>query len=306
VDSGGFVQRLLFLVGSRPRTGASGATTGSHTTYRRSPVLLVWCAGAAAATSLAVQATGKGVDVLVVVLLCCAVVALERTLGDLLAELVGSGLASVVFAVLLGAGVWLLFAEGGKADQFYTAAERSGYQTLYHRHSNAPVPDAAAAPADGSAPSTSTPTAADKGTVLGRIPADRVVGSGRTRDAAGSMLDDTQGERGARATPLVRLETPEMSMTGRSVTIRAHVSAGGAPLPGVPVEFTISGRHAGAGTTDSTGAVSTAFVTRVAGTYQVEARITDRRIRQPTARTLLYVLPGRSSLLLPFTTRVPA
>jgi hypothetical protein len=308
VGSRGFGQRLLFLIGRADRKGLPTAQDGTNPTARRLPISLVWCAGAAAATTLAVQVTGKGIDVLVIVLLCCGVVVLERTLGDWLSDLIGAVPASLLFAVLVGSGVWMLFAEGGKVGQFYTAAERRGYHTVYHHEFVAgPQSDTAAANGTESSPS-STARSGEGAAILPRVPQEPPTTV--VRPAAKAVATSSgfrQPASNAAPTPVVRIEAPQMGVIGRSVTIRAHVTAGSEPLAGANVEWAINGRAVGTSVTDAAGAASSAFVPRQAGTYQLDVRVAvpSRRAHQPSARMLFYVVPGVSSLLRPVQ-RLPA
>jgi hypothetical protein len=292
MDNRGFRQSLLFLSGGRRRHAMvhrEGVTVQSHA--------LLWvCLAALGAAALTVGVTGVGVDVLVVVLLCCAVVALERTVGDWLSDLLGAGLASAVFAALLGAGVWGLFVRGGQADQFYATAERHGYRTLYHTPSPETDQEAPAAAIEAAPAQTSTPVRATSGspaddprpTASADAPGDREDGETRR----GRVWGRVPPSQTPAPMTVVRLDVPNLTSAGRPVTVTARVTAGDRPLAGASVTFHMDGRPVGSAVTGGNGAAGTTFVPRLPRTYQLEARVAGAELRrQPVARALLHVMP---------------
>ena len=133
-----------------PRVGCGNGSHGRLTPgLWRSPATLrarsrrlprVFWGGVAgtAATAVAVEVTRTGLDILVLVVVGLIIVLIERTVGDWLGELLGSGLATIVLGTCLAAVAWVVFEEGGIADQLFSAAEQRGYHTSYYESTKPP------------------------------------------------------------------------------------------------------------------------------------------------------------------------
>lgn len=256
--------------------------------------LLVWGSAAVAAAWLFVFVTGVGIDVLLLIMLGCGILVLDRVIGDRVAEFAGNGVASILLAVCLGAAGWVLFAKGGKADEFFFAAENAGYQTLFYEPSSSPVkppPPPAVPPADvtRAVDSGAVNLQAGKGAdVPGATPGPTL------KETSSAVLASWGIDPRQSVRPAIRLETPEIVVTGRSVPLRAHMTAEGKPLPGVPVIFRVNGTDIGTSNTDARGVAQVSFTPRAARTHQIEARVERSSGRRAaSARMLLHALPGR-------------
>src|SRR5574338_483735 len=124
-----------------------------------SPLALL-LTGTFVAIAVWVQATGKGIDLLVLSGAVMVAVALERTVGDWLAELIGAFPAGIVFTLVVVGAAWMVLdSKSGRrrTEDFFAAAEARGYTTVVfsrpekRREPSAPgraappVPQAAAA-----------------------------------------------------------------------------------------------------------------------------------------------------------------
>ena len=248
----------------------------------------MWTVGGIALVALTVQVTKSGVDVLVVLALCGIVVAIERTLGDWAAELVGPGWASVALAALIAPIVWLLFAKGGKVDRLYAEAERAGYYTLFAgRATSAPSPSRPAALAAQTPSSRSRPLPSGRGALTINVPGSSRLSSPHTA-SEGRDVGRTAITR-SRARSAVRLETPGRSAPGRGVTIRAHVTVDGVPLSGASVAFSINGIPGRLTVTDQNGVAAVVLAPKRGRTYEVGARVFGSpRYRESSARASLH------------------
>ena len=103
---------------------------------QRSLWILAWAAIPVLCLAGWVQATGSGIDLLVFATACLVLLALERTVGDWLGELVGAAVAGFIFAVLVAGTVYYFFSESAgrsHTDSFFLAAEKRGYRTTYYQ-----------------------------------------------------------------------------------------------------------------------------------------------------------------------------
>ena len=88
---------------------------------------VAWGALPVLALGVGVIASGVGIDLLVVAVGCLFLLALDRTVGDWLAETLGSGLGTVAFALAVIALTWYFISY--PSDAFFAAAEERGYRT---------------------------------------------------------------------------------------------------------------------------------------------------------------------------------
>lgn len=271
----GLLKSLVRARGDPPRPSArpaGGASSGA-----------LWMVAGLALAALFVQVTRSGVDVLIVLALCAIVAAIERTLGDWAAELVGPGWASVALAALIAPIVWLLFAEGGTVDRFYLVAERAGYRR-YFSNAGSPAP-----PPDQTASSSPLAVSTSGSGTRVRIP----VGSRQyptASDAASRhpAAGPASSSPPSRQRSIVRIELPRRVAPGDSVQIQAHVSAGGAPVPGASVVFVIDGVSGRVTTTDRRGIATVMLGVRRGRTYDIWARVAgSRQWRESSTRATL-------------------
>ena len=285
------------------------------------PVL--WAGLCVVAAAVTVQLTGAGVDVLALMVAGFFLLLLERTLGDWIADSLGSAATALVFAGVAACGVLYTMTAGGRAKvQFvFSAAEARGYHTTFFTLDDAKdtladevgLPDAVRDATDAV-----TPTAADgrvgsplsRGTSAGGPPSSRVPTSARRRDAGSTARSpassvaggpDVSGGAATTATGeeqvedgairIVRLVlNPEIVMTGDRVTLRAIVT--GRSEPPALIEFSIDGHTVSTAPIGRDGIAKAMFATRTPGQYTVRARIVGGPFRITEVSALLSVLPG--------------
>lgn len=261
----------------------------------RSLKLLGWVTLPVLALAMFVQATGVGIDLLVIGVAALVLFALERSLGDWLGEWIGPLAAAGVFVVFALALAWyFLSASLGRSqtDSFFIEAEHRGYKTVYYRTPRA----SADAPAAASAGSTASAPVATGGSAS-RAPA--AAGSPDVAPAAGPAGDDGTGGAVAsagggsdrrressvlsffrrRSDPEQRIATeisvsvePARVAAARQTIIRATVRAADGSAVSGNVEFTVNNLGAGRVALDASGVASTTYRTHILGSYEVRAR----------------------------------
>jgi hypothetical protein len=88
----------------------------------------------------------------------------------------------------------------------------------------------------------------------------------------------------------VRIELPRKVVSGGSVLIQAHVSAGDVPVPGASVVFVIDGTVGRVTTTDRRGIATVILGARHGRTYDIWARVPgSRQLRESSTRATLRV-----------------
>jgi Big-like domain-containing protein len=119
------------------------ASTVPLSVKRRSALILLWATVPVIGLAIYVQSTGTGIDLLVFGVACLLLLALERTVGDWLGEVLGAGVAGILFALFVASTIYYFFSDkAGRShtDNFFLAAEKRGYHTVYYEPS---PPDAA-------------------------------------------------------------------------------------------------------------------------------------------------------------------
>lgn len=246
---------------------AKGARRGSYGAFIGSlaAILLV---------ALGVRLTRTGLDILVLLILCAMVIALERTVGDWTADTIGPGMSAIGIMAFVGTGVWVVFATG-KVDHFFSAADAAGYHTLYWRASSAATPVTPAPAAVRSPPPSSPSPLATLHTPRAR--SGNIAPNGSYRGTASETPERENrasvGTPRRRAALTVRIEQPRIIRAGESALIRAEVSAAGAPVPGALAVFTINGRSRNSTRTDEKGAASVLLMPRPGRSYQIHVQV---------------------------------
>ena len=270
-------------------------------TERRLPRRIVWGLVALGAAAVGVEVSRTGLDVLLLVLLVLAVVLLERTVGDWLGELLGSGRATLVLGTAICLSAWSLLSEGGAVDKLFAVAGQKGYRTLYFRNSlpaaNAQAPGATPAAGmsgnSGGAIGSPRPT----GTMSSGSAAVHPVPSGAERAASGSA--EPSGPLSLvfrrRASSTMRITTPTPIATGDTSTIRVRLTSAGEAVSGRSIIFTLDGRLLGESATGPDGTATMTFSVRVARSYQIRAEFAgDEGMAGSSGGATVVVLPGKS------------
>jgi Big-like domain-containing protein len=249
---------------------------------------------------IGVAATHTGVDVLFVALLCVGVIAIERTVGDSLAEFVGPGAAAVGMAGCAFLFVWYIFEGGGKAgrERLFFAAEQRGYHSLWlgvapdspERGSPANrAPEVASASMERAGPAASATPPPDSRAVAAAtattgVPTRRVPSS----EASNSDL----GRRFGNVTTTLLTLSPSLALAGQNVALRAVVSLDGTPLTDGSVEFSVNGRLLATVAVGSSGVAVAQFSSKVPGGYTIRARYSGgQSLGRSAAEATLTILP---------------
>jgi hypothetical protein len=255
-------------------------------------------------TALGVLLTRTGVDVLVFVGLCAVIFSIDRATGERLTARFGALAWGAVLVGFAGTAAWGLFAKSESADRFYQSAAQAGYRPLFY--DSAPASQISKpAPIPGAAPVDTPPSEVSSPKSEPITDATAVATTAKATARAGERAGENQSapagieafwkSSSATSAPLLRLEAPEIALTGSSVTIRAFVTERGEPISGASVAFTANGKVVGTSATDRHGIASTVFITPVPNMYELRARIEgSSRFRDSSAAALLHVLPGRS------------
>jgi hypothetical protein len=245
---------------------------------------IVWAGVAVCATAIFVQTTHSGVDVLVVLVAGFALLVLERTLGDWIADTLGSGPAALIFAGMALAGLLYVDSGSGRATaaRFFAGAQARGYGAAYVSLTPsgkvAEVPDLHVPPPSSSVSPRGAPAPGGPAVLQVSPPTS-------TASAAPAPPPPAAGVRITQ----VRLSADVVTV-GQSIALHADVAADDdGELP--PVEFSIDGRVIA--TAASTGGRATAtWSTRIPGQYVVRARLPGR-FSGSGRSARITVLPGR-------------
>ena len=256
---------------------------------RRSYSPLFWGLWAILVSVAVVAITSTGVDVLAVVTICVVLLALERTLGDWLGEFLGSGLASLVFAAVVGLVAW--YAAGARdrseIEYFFAAAEMRGYRPYFGSASPRSSSHSLASLA-GQTPPLRAPI-----NVTNAV-AEPLSG----RAGQGPPASDAKGTTShTRTGPLQSLTSlklsTRMALTGEPVALRAVVTAGGQRVDGGTVEFSVDGRVIDTVALSASGEAASEYSSRVPGRYTVRTKTIAAGLKESEAVAMLDVVPGR-------------
>ncbi len=259
-----------------------------------------WSVAVFGITALGVLLTRTGVDVLVFVGLCAVIFSIDRATGERLTARFGAFAWGAVLVGFAGTAAWGLFAKSESADRFYQSAAQAGYRPLFYdsapasQFSKVP-PTPAAAPVDTPPSEVSSPKSEPITDAAPVATTAKPAARAGENQSASAGIETFWKPSSATSAPLLRLEAPEIALTGSSVTIRAVVTDRGEPISGASVAFTANGKVVGTSATDRHGIASTVFITPVPNMYELRARIEgSSRFRDSSAAALLHVLPGRS------------
>jgi hypothetical protein len=233
-----------------------------------------------------VQTTGSGVDVLVLLVALFVLLVLERTLGDWVADTLGSGPAALVFLAIAVAGLVYVNSRSGRAlaGRFFASAEARGYRSVYFNFkgpdsaSELPRLHVATPPApDGGPPPSIEPAAAAVAAV-----ADPVIPSAPSAESV--------PRRAATGVRITRLRpSADVAMVGQPITLSVDVAADDAgDLPAI--EFTVDGRLIATAVPERGRAAAT-WSTRVPGQYNVRVRLPGS-FGISNLSTTVTILPG--------------
>ncbi|HWK11019.1 MAG TPA: hypothetical protein VNR64_13260, partial [Vicinamibacterales bacterium] len=101
----------------------------------RRALTFLCAAGVLLLAAVPVQVTGKGIDLYVMLCAGVALLVVERTVGDWVADFLGPAGTALAFAIVAAGGVAGLLSERGQkgAQRFIAVAEEHGYQPAYFK-----------------------------------------------------------------------------------------------------------------------------------------------------------------------------
>ena len=245
----------------------------------------MWVGLAVCVAAVFVQTTRSGLDILALLVAGFALLLIERTLGDWIADTLGSGPAALVFAGIAVAALLYVTSVSGRATagRFFAAAEGRGYRSAYFTFKDpgraSDVPRLHVAP-------PAVPDGATSPTPTGSAPVDGVA----PQFVAPAPSPAPAPRRAASGVRITRLRSSaDVTMVGQPITLRADVTADDAgDLPSV--EFTIDGRLI-ATSAPVGGSADVTWSTRVPGQYVVRARLPGF-FGSGNRSTIVTVLPG--------------
>jgi hypothetical protein len=212
----------------------AGDASGSR---RRLHKPLLFLGGGCALLALVFALPFDGPRLLAAIGVCSGLFLLERTIGDWLADLAGARFASLLFAILLGAGGW--YSLGTVKGRNATAAflSRGSGRSL-------PIEPAVVSPADPARPSAQLPAphliAPSPRSAAGGGPSSGVPGSQRLSTGvppATGVLSQAEPRPASAMTTVRFTVTPSVVETGAPVLLAAEVHSGGAMVAGGTVVF---------------------------------------------------------------------
>jgi hypothetical protein len=291
---------------------------------KRSLEPVAWGALPVLALGIGVLASGVGIDLLVLAVGCLFLLTLDRTVGDWLAETLGSGPGTVAFGVAVVGFTWYFLSY--PSDEFFAAAEKRGYRTAYYERTPASADVAAesvGAPGgayvqSAVAPSSGGTGGSGTGAVLNTEPRDnesaRLEGASEADRAKEGADGSKPSERpqsenpsdrapgrasaarvvfGAKEaapapipTRIVLTLFPAQVPAARRTSFQGVVTADGLPVTDGRVQFTVNGTGAGRAALDARGVATVTFATHIAGTYEVRARFSGTSTHDPSSSGL--------------------
>lgn len=281
---------------------------------KRSLEPLAWAALPVMGLGVGVVASGVGIDLLVVAVAGLFLFTLERTIGDWMAEILGSIPATAVFALAVAGFTWYVI---DSADSFFAAAEKRGYRGVYYRAASASAASIDTGSSSGSARTPSTaPRAAGAGN-RSDISADRVeagedqqapsrddsasekplepdeiksAGVPPTQPALTGFVGDSRivfGPPRKAAAPIPTRATLSLSSAqvppARQIALQVVVTAEGRRVVEGSIEFIVNGAVVGRVPLGSRAVATTTFATHIAGMYEVRARFSGTTRYEPSS-----------------------
>ena len=288
--------------------------------WRRSILPLAGVSLAVLAVAGGVFTFGVGVDLLLVGFCILFLVALDRIVGDRLAESFGSGPASVILGLVVIGFAWYVIVT---SDRFFAAAEKRGYRSLFHKtaETSAASPDDTAAMASGTQPrpvgghvagaAVESPMQVIEGstTETTQSPDARKTDVAQKDDesspplqAAGSAANRTTKDSvagtvtastllfGSREEPVSLVATaitlrivPPQVFPARRAFLESVVVAQGRPVSSGSVDFVVNGVRTARVAVGANGRATTVFATSMTGEYDVRAHFSGTASYEPSS-----------------------
>jgi len=242
-----------------------------------------------------VQVTGTGIDIFVLLSAGAVIFALERTLGDAVAEFVGPVGAALLFCAIGGLGFGYVLTNSGQqhAKRFLAGAEARGYEPLvftaervndrdkaYRR--KPPAPDRS----EGGAETVRSAPAAGEGDPVSRLAAPPSAEGVPVSSGLFSFWREKE-------IPLSRLTVaPDILLAGQTVNLQVRFMGGDVTLRG-PLVFFVNGEEIARVGPDENGVVSTQTTARYPGLYTAAVRLPPGTRAKAPADVSFTVLPSR-------------
>lgn len=255
---------------------------------------LLWACGVLMLAGVPVQITGTGIDIFVLLTAGTVIFALERTLGDAVAEFVGPVGAALLFCAIGGIGFGYVLTSSGQqhAKRFLAAAEARGYEPLVFTADRVKDKDKTyrtkAPGADRSESGAET--------VRSAPPAEE--GEPVSRPAPPSA-DGVPVSSGLfpfwreKEIPISRLTVvPDILLAGQTVNLQVRFMGGDVTLRG-PLVFFVNGEEIARVGPDENGVASTQTTARYPGLYTAAVRLPPGTRAKAPADVSFTVLPSR-------------
>jgi hypothetical protein len=280
---------------------------------------LAWAALPVLALGVGVQASGVGIDLLFVAAAGLCLLTLERTLGDLLSDTIGVIPGTALFALFVAGFTWYAI---GSSDDFFAAAEKRGYRSVYYGSAQASaesvktsdIDSSPSAPpavrtasgsrqvravARGGGSASRASVASDGGQSAAEAapgvpagqnePAQSTTSSGLSAVASRVIFGPPDVPASPPPTSIALTIAPPKVPPARRTLLQAAVTSQGRPVDRGTVEFVVNGTTIARVQVDARGIATIPFVTHLAGAYDVRALFlgTDaHRSGSSTVRTL--------------------
>ena len=266
----------------------------------RRALTFLCAAGVLLLAAVPVQVTGKGIDLYALLCAGVALLVVERTVGDWIADFLGPAGTALAFAIVAAGGVAGLLSERGQkgAQRFIAVAEEHGYQPAYfktepdHEADNARADRSAQIPDPSGRLARSQPEPAAAQPAPASPSASATEGSTSTpQSSAGSGWTLFAYRRGTPDRATARLTTePDLAETGDEVTLRFRIVG----TPGKPpssVSFYANGILLGRVPLAANGTAEARWRPRVPGQYQLRAETSASSLVQTSFSAAVQVLP---------------
>jgi len=180
-------------------------------------------------------------DVVLVLAICAGLFLFQRTAGDWLNEALGASFGTLLFASVTAIFLWfLLMTDGGQsaAERFLALADEHGFHTAFLQRQIIPPSSVRRLPSSDGVQS-GAPQATDTPEVQNPTPVQTASGGSDASDARAAAA---QKNKSSTAPTQVALElTQNRAKVGERVVATATVRAGGEPVDGGTIVFTVNG-----------------------------------------------------------------
>ena len=266
----------------------------------RRALTFLCAAGVLLLAAVPVQVTGKGIDLYVMLCAGVALLVVERTVGDWVADLLGPAGTALAFAIVAAGGVAGLLSDRGQkgAQRFMAVAEEHGYRPAYFKTERDHEADKARADTSAQIADPSErlarsqpeqPSATPSSSSASAIPADGTASTPQTPASSGWTLFPYRRGTADHATGRLTTE-PDLAQSGDEVTLRFRI-VGITSKPPSSVSFYANGILLGRVPLAANGTAEARWRPRVPGQYQLRAETSASSLVQTSFSAAVQVLP---------------